>query len=142
MRAGFCRTQAAGASEARKKHEKTGSFELMDDREIKRMVLKAPFLGAPALDAPVIPDDFWGDSLEFFRSYRTAFIHWLRTKGQRSKSKSEAAFGVYLTQLAQAESGAESLEDTFEEVYGKPLSAAEPSKGDLEGQFLDWLSKL
>ena len=135
-------SQAAGASEARKKHEKTGSFELMDDREIKRMVLKAPFLGAPALDAPVIPDDFWGDSLEFFRSYRTAFIHWLRTKGQRSKSKSEAAFGVYLTRLAQAESGAESLEDTFEEVYGKPLSAAEPSKGDLEGQFLDWLSKL
>ena len=134
--------QAAGASEARKKHEKNGSFELMDDREAKRMVVKAPFLGTPAADAPPVPDDFWGDSLEFYRSYRTGFIYWLRTKGQRSKKSSEAAFAAYLTQLAQAESGADSLEATFEEQYGKPLSAKEPSKQDLEGQFLDWLSKL
>ena len=44
--------------------------------------------------------------------------------------------------LAQAVNGADSLEATFEEQYGKPLSAKEPSKQDLEGQFLDWLSKL
>lgn len=134
--------QAAGASEARKKHEKNSSFELMDDREARRMVVKAPFLGTPAAGAPPVPDDFWGDSLEFYRSYRTGFIYWLRSKGQRSKKASEAAFAEYLSQLAQAESGGESLEVTFETCYGKPLSASEPSKDDLEGQFLDWLSKL
>lgn len=134
--------QAAGASEAKKKHEKNGTFQLVDDREAKRMVVKAPFLGTPAADSPPVPDDFWGDSLEFYRSYRTGFIYWLRTKGQRSKKSSEAAFAAYLTQLAQAESGGGSLEATFEEQYGKPLSAKEPSKQDLEGQFLDWLSKL
>ena len=135
-------SQAAGASEAKKKYEKNGTFELVDDREAKRMVVKAPFLGTPAADSPPIPDEFWGDSLEFYRSYRTGFVYWLRTKGQRSKKTSEAAFAAYLTQLAQAENGAESLEATFEEQYGKPLSANEPSKKDLEGQFLDWLSKL
>ena len=49
---------------------------------------------------------------------------------------------VYGDQLGDAEERYARLIATFEEQYGKPLSAEEPSKQDLEGQFLDWLSKL
>ncbi|MEM9380052.1 MAG: hypothetical protein AAGB93_08880 [Planctomycetota bacterium] len=134
-------SQKAGDSKARKRTERNCCFELSDDRESQRLVVRAPFLGTPAVGKEDLPESFYGDSLEFFRSYRTGFVFWLQTQGLRSKSKAKLAFGEFLRQLAQADDNSESLETVIQEVYGSPLSAAETSKDDLEGQFLRWLSK-
>ncbi|MEM6567460.1 MAG: hypothetical protein AAF957_03565 [Planctomycetota bacterium] len=133
--------QKAGESKVRKRSERTCCFELRDDREAQRIVVRAPFLGTPAVGKDELPESFYGDRLEFFRSYRTGFVFWLQTQGLRSKSKARAAFADFLRQLAQADDNAESLETVIQEVYGSPLSADQTSKDDLEGQFLKWLSK-
>jgi len=134
-------SQTAGDSKARKRQEKNGGFEIQDDRESERLVLRAPFLGGPASGRNKVPDQFWGDSLEFYRSYRTAFVYWLQTKGIKSKKDARKSFGELLTTLAQSDDHAANIESVIEEIYGRPLSADETSKKDLEGQFLLWLAK-
>lgn len=134
--------QSAGDSGNKVSGTKNEVFELQDDAESKRIKLRSPFLGTPAADKEAVPDEFWGDSLEFYRSYRTGFVHWLQGNGKRSKKDSAKAFGQFLTALANEEGGVEVLESTIQEIYGVPLSAEETSKKDLEGRFLTWLAKL
>ena len=135
-------SQAAGEGDAKKKSEKTHFFQIHTDSENARKTLKAPFLGSGAAARDiVVPDDYFGDSQELFRSYRTAFTHWLMTEGMKGKKKSVATFATLLTKLAEAEPEDEILESTIEELYGMPLSAESPSKKDLEGRFLIWLAK-
>ncbi|MEM9800010.1 MAG: hypothetical protein AAGA20_06760 [Planctomycetota bacterium] len=135
--------QSAGENQAKKRADRVRLFVLQDDDMRSRMALRAPFLGSPALaNELIIPDEFYGDSLEFFRSYRTGFVYWLQQEGMRSSKAARSAFGEVLSKLAQADAGADSLEATIEEVYGRPLSSEDPVKEDLEGEFLIWLSKL
>lgn len=117
------------------------TFELKDDREIRRTPVQAPFLGQHA-DATAIASEFYGDRLEFLRSYRTCFMYWLREEAAGSRSNCEDTFANLLLELAH-NTDPERLEAIFGEVYGDPLSApaAELGKKDLEGRFLSWLAK-
>ena len=134
--------QSAGATQAKqeRKKGKLVHFQLKNDSESQRMVISAPFLGTPAGEQPPVPEAFHGDAAEFFRAYRSCFVHWLKTEGAGSKKKSPAAFAALLAKLGEF-GQAEDLEAAILEVYGLPLSSEEPSKKDLEGRFLSWLSK-
>lgn len=135
-------SQSAGATQAsqERKKGKVEHFQLLDDNEAKRHIVSAPLLGTPAAAQPPLPTEFHGDGAEFFRAYRTCFLHWLETEGGGAKKKSAELYGALLRELAALDS-AGSIEVAIEKVYGKPLSSAAPGKNDLEGQFLAWLAK-
>jgi hypothetical protein len=136
-------SQAAGSSEGKKKHEKVQHFEIKNDMENASMYLRSPFLGTLAAERNlIIPDAYFGDAQEMFRAYRTAFAYWLKSKAL-SKKKGQLAFAELLTALAQADPTDNVLEATIEKIYGKPLTSADPNaKLDLEGEFLQWLSRI
>lgn len=128
------------AMEERRRSEPV-TFELLDDGERARRSVAAPFLGSSADRTPV-GQEFFGDQLEFLRSYRTCFLYWLREEAGGSRGKSERAFASLLSELACNEDP-EALEGVFERVYGDPLSAPVQALGkdQLEGRFLGWLEK-
>ena len=115
-------------------------FQLQDDSERRRMEVNGPFLGASAANAKPVPEEFFGDQLEFLRSYRSGFLHWLKERGAGSKSKSAKAFATLLRSLSENEDAAR-VEALFAEVYGAPLSTGDLEKQELEAQFMKWLSR-
>ena len=105
------------------------------------MVVSAPFMGAKATDLSVVPDPFQGDKDEFLRSYRTSFLHWMRTASMGKKEPSSEAFAEWLKALAAPSEG-EDLESTTSRVFGsRPMTDAEVTIESLEGAFLAWVSK-
>jgi hypothetical protein len=113
-------------------------FTLQDERGRRGMEVHAPFLGSGASASP-LGDDYYGDQLEFLRSYRCCFLSWLKESGAGKSSRSADAFASLLRSLAAGSS--ETLEETLAQVYGAPLSAGMPTDDDLEGRFLLWLRK-
>ena len=113
-------------------------FLLQDDRGRRGLEVHAPFLGS-AVVASALEEEYLGDQLEFLRSYRVCFLAWLQERGAGKASRSEEAFACLLRGLARGTT--ETLEETLSEVYGAPLSSAEPGEEDLEGRFLEWLRK-
>ena len=117
------------------------TFRLQDDSERRQLTVSAPFLGGHA-DAAAVPEAFFGDQLEFLRSYRTGFLAWLQARGAGTAKASRLAYARWLVELAR-NAEPERLERIFEDVYGAPLSAPadELGKDTLEGQYLLWLER-
>jgi len=139
---GILRTsQKNGAKKSRKASDKHRRFRLMDFDEVERTIIEGPFLGSAAADTTAPPHAFYGDHLEFLRSYRCAFVWWLQHRViPKDKRASGEAFAKFLRELSQADDAVE-IERVFEESFGGvPLSSRELEKtGDLEGMFLEWL---
>ncbi len=114
-------------------------FTLQDDRGRRGVEVAPPFLGSAAATRSLPGGDYYGDQLEFLRSYRTCFLHWLREHGMGKEKRSHEAFAELLRRLAHGTVA--TLEATLAEVYGLPLSQAEPGDDDLEGRFLGWLRR-
>ncbi len=131
-------SQKKGASKARGK-DKLRHFALENDAKNERFVIHGPYLGSAAT-ASSPPQPFRGDHLEFLRSYRTCFVHWLRSAAAGSSEQARQSFATLLRELAAPGSG-DSLEAVFERVYGARLSSEELSKDDLEGAFLRWVKR-
>jgi hypothetical protein len=135
--------QKGGAKEALKEHAKdTLAFFLLktDDTNGKHLVY-APFFGAFAKDQPYPPTDFLIDYAEFFRSYKTCFVHWLSTQGDpASPEASRAKFRSFLASVSDRVPD-KSVEDLLASTYGVPLSAADGKTDTLEWRFLKWLDK-
>ena len=102
--------------------------------------MRAPFLGELTLGKEQPPAQFSSDYMEFFRAYKTAFIHWLRTEGTGSKKTAPASFRTLGQKIAEGKGEAD-FEQLLEEVYGMPLTAEDGTPDSLEWKFLTWLSK-
>ena len=113
--------------------DRVRTFRLRNDADSHNEIVRAPFLGLAAAEMPIPGSTFRGDYKELLRAYRTAFVHWLHS--ERSKD-AEGLFSKLLVQLAGTE---EDLEQALAVLYGVPLSSAELTEEDLEGQFLDWI---
>jgi hypothetical protein len=109
------------------------TFRLRNDADSHNEIVRAPFLGLAAADMPVPGSTFRGDYKELLRAYRTAFVYWLHS--ERAKD-AEQVFSQLLVHLAGTK---EDLEEALKGLYGVPLSSAELTKEDLEGQFLAWI---
>lgn len=132
--------QAAGAELAHDKKDKLGYFRLEDDSGSQTIAIRAPFLGGAAAPASASDEAFQWDRLEFLRSYRSCFLWWLQHESESTEKKSKEQFARLLVRMAL--SAEENVVDIFPKAFnGALLSSAAPSKKDLEGQFLAWLSK-
>ena len=133
-------SQKGGGDANRKAPNRFASFEVKDLGQSERHVVSAPFFGSSATKAEPLPDTFGPDFQELLRSYKTAFLHWLRTESM-GKNKSGDEFGALLKGMT-AEDALTKFEALFTEIYdGAPLSDGTASKDSLEGKFLVWLSK-
>jgi hypothetical protein len=79
------------------------------------------------------------DYLEFFRAYKTGFVHWLREKSQGKPAEGRAKVADLLKKAAEA-GGAVSFEELIVEVYAMPYSDGDLAKPSLEMSFLRWLA--
>ncbi|MDE0896762.1 MAG: hypothetical protein OSB10_09280 [Planctomycetota bacterium] len=136
--------QESGNLAKQNRQERLQSFQLRNDSGTSTFVVSSPFLGTPAIKAPMPPSEFIGDYQEFFRAYRTAFMHWLRSEAGSSKKDSAKRFALLLA--AVGEGGRNEDAPTFEEIVPKiyddvPLSDSEQKKECLEGRFLRWLQQ-
>ena len=131
--------KSAGKKPPRKgKYEKLAWFDLRNGDG--RHPVRAPFLGELTLGKEQPPAQFSSDYMEFFRAYKTAFIHWLRTEGTGSKKTAPASFRTLGQKIAEGKGEAD-FEQLLEEVYGMPLTAEDGTPDSLEWKFLTWLSK-
>lgn len=136
------KAQKAGAKDARRiRGPKNRHFELENDTKNKRVVVSGPFLGVRAADISDLQEMYLGDRDEFLRSYRTGFLHWLRTASMGKAKESAPRFAEWLHTLADPLEG-EDFEAMTQRVFGDvPLSDEESSKETLEGCFLAWIQK-
>jgi hypothetical protein len=131
--------QSAGAKGGAKlKEEKQSYFELHGDDTSGRFYVRAPFLGSAAQGKELPAAEFLSDYLEFFRAYKTGFVHWLREKSSAKPGEAKALFAKLLREVAVAGGGA-SFEEVVAEVYKVPYSAVDFGKDTLERRFLAWL---
>lgn len=124
---------------AKTKEEKQAFFQLQSDDTSKKTPVRAPFLGSAAQGKELPALIFIGDYLEFFRSYKICFVHWLREESQPKKAEAHRQFAELLRRVAEA-GGAATFEELVAEVYGTPYSATDLTSGCLEQRFLAWLS--
>ncbi|MFT7678707.1 MAG: hypothetical protein ACI8QC_002703 [Planctomycetota bacterium] len=134
--------QKAGAKEAKRiKGPKNRHFELENDTKNKRVIVSGPFLGSGAADISDLQEMYHGERAEFLRSYRTGFLHWLRTASMGKSKASAPQFAQWLQTLADPQEG-EDFEAMTKRIFGDvPLSDKESGKETLEGRFLAWISK-
>ncbi len=104
-------------------------------------LVSAPFLGEEAEQKPLPQPEFIDEYEEFFRAYRTGFLHWLRTEGHPDGARaSPAAFARFLERLRQRGEN-DTLSSMVQEVYGLPLSSADGTTDSLEWRFLARVGK-
>lgn len=143
----------AASVKGKDRKDKVRYFQLLADDEIQKTVTEAPMLGKGAAGLGTLPPEYFGDRLEFARSYSSAFLYWLREKGGGRKApESRQKFADLLRTFANSElpdAGgilAEVPESNFDEIfagaYDRLLSdpALDPDVS-LEGAFLHWLPK-
>lgn len=136
------KAQKEGGRDAERGAPRNASFRLQNYERTKEMVLTGPFLGSAANPASItVPEEFYGDQLEFLRAYRSAFLHYLRTEAMKREKEAAAAFAGMLRAIAALDDP-EGIEAAVAEAYGAPaLSTSELESDDLESRFLKWVSR-
>jgi len=119
--------------------DKRVHFELLRVEDGNTAIVTAPFFGPDQEFKPLPPFEFLDDYEEFFRAYRSAFMHWMQTAAVKG---SEDESGQKFARLIQEQ--ATRSEDTpffevVEKVYGVPISDGTPEC--FEQRFLTWLAK-
>jgi hypothetical protein len=132
--------QKAAVKAAKSAEEKALYFTLRSDDTSKRFFVRAPFFGTAAQGKELPPPEFLVDYQEFFRAYKTSFIHWMRETGAPKPAESHDKFAELLRKVAEV-AGAATFEELVKEVYGEALSASDSSAPSLEWSYLAWLAK-
>ena len=140
------RGQKAGGNVAKKDRtnplhkDKTAHFLLESDKGSKRPV-SAPFLGPYAAENQYPPEEFMYDYRQFFQSYMTAFLYWLREHGAGEEGASQEKYAQLIRGMAALRLNGNDFDGLVEGIYGIPISARNGDVDNLEWRFLSWLSE-
>jgi len=138
--------QKAGAKLAAKdkdhplRKDKMAHFELHALQTGQDFAMTAPFLGTAAEGKELPPLEFLDDYEDFFRAYRSGFVHWLQNEAGSSETESRTKFSELIAAHARRPLGSP-LDDVVKEVYGVPLSAENGDQDSMEWRYLGWLAK-
>ncbi len=133
--------QLAAKDKAHPLHgDRLAHFELFSFETRGTHAMAAPFLGPYAEGKVLPPKEFLDDYEDFFRAYRSAFLHWLQTKGAGDEKSSEAKFAELIAKQASRDP-AKPFHEVVEEVCGAPLSHSSGEVDNLEWRFLDYLAR-
>lgn len=126
--------------EAKKEGDKTAHFALMGSGGGGKHAVSAPFFGEHANETQYPPAEYLTDYREFYRAYKCAFFHWLRTQGGGDASESKLKFRELLRGIAELDPD-EPIDDLISTVYGVPFSGESQETDSLEWRFLAWLAE-
>lgn len=133
--------QKIGGKEGGKGKDRLPFFELTADDKVEKLYFRGPYFGTPAENHPLPAKQFLADYREFFRAYKSCFVHWLfEIGGGKNKKASQAHFAELLRKVA-AKADDQTFESVLTSVYSLPWSAQEEKPESLEWQFLEWMSK-
>jgi hypothetical protein len=138
--------QEAGYKMARKerdhalKDDPLPHFELYSLETHRSFAITAPFLGEFAEKKALPPDEFLDDYEDFFRAYRSCFVHWLEERGAGDLEASKKKFSDLIRALRER-APSKPFHEVVAQVYGIPLSASSGEKDSLEWRFLTYLAK-
>lgn len=119
--------------------DKLAHFPIDSDVRGAKWLAHAPFLG-PHASAQAYPEgEFLNDYREFFKSYQTAFFHWLESAAQRADGSPGTPFADFLRILGTPDY-AGGVDAALEQAYGLPVSGPDGSVDSLEWRFLAWLA--
>ena len=134
-------SQRVSSKDSTQGKEKTSTFELLSTDHVRKRFVRAPFFGDAAATKEVPTKEFLPDYLEFFRAYKSCFVHWLFEEGSGKSGKpSHAKLGELLRSVAVAADGVR-FEALLTQCYAMPWSAPEPKPDNLEWTFLAWLAR-
>ncbi len=114
-------------------------FELFSLETHESFAVTAPFLGPFAEGKALPPDEFLDDYEDYFRAYRSGFLHWLREEGGGDPQASAERFGRLIAGQASREPS-KAFHQVVEDVYGVPLSHSSGGVDSLEWRFLAFLA--
>lgn len=118
-------------------------FAIGSDERGAQWIAHAPFLGPHAAAQAYPEPEFLNDYREFFKSYQSAFYHWLETTAEPVDGTRGDAFATFLRLLGRTvtEAQPERVEvgDALEQAYGLPLSGPDGTVDSLEWRFLAWI---
>lgn len=114
-------------------------FTIDSDQSGAKWVAHAPFMG-PYASLQAYPEpEFLNDYREFFKSYQTAFHHWLSTVAEPAEGTREEAYAAFLRELGTPDYTG-SIGDALEKAYGLPVSGPNSETDSLEFRFLAWIA--
>lgn len=113
-------------------------FTIDSDVSGAKWLAHAPFMGPHASEQAYPEPEFLNDYREFFKSYQSAFCHWLVTEAQTADGSRGEPFSKFLRILGTPDYEGE-VGDALEAAYGLPVSGADGSEDSLEFRFLAWL---
>lgn len=136
--------QKAGAKRARKEvdgplaRNELPHFELEGESGSKTVV-SAPFVGDLAREQEYPEEQYLNEYREFFRSYLSAFLHWLDSAAVPEGADASHAKLTELLVAIASTGGNLPFDEAAKAVYGVPLSSRDGSDS-LEWRFLAWLA--
>ena len=144
--------KVAGKENAKDKRERLTWFLLSDPAQRgSTFAIQGPFLGSAAVGKTLPEATFLPDYREFFRAYKTAFVHWLleASAGKRKSEEACAKVAAVLRLMAEpretdlwgTDDPPPAFQAALEEAFELPLSDPDPAVDTLEMRFLEWLSK-
>jgi len=113
-------------------------FTIDSDQSGAKWLAHAPFLGPYAALQAYPEPEFLNDYREFFKSYQSAFYHWLSTQAETADGSRGDPFSKFLRILGTPNYEG-SVGDALEAAYGLPVSGQDGSEDSLESRFLTWL---
>jgi len=128
------------SKDKKRSSDKSAHFALHSFSKNEDCAVTAPFLGEQAEKKALPPDAFLDDYEDFFRAYRSGFLHWLQHHGAGDEAASQAKFAELIVAHAK-HNPLEPLDATFEQLYRQPISHEDGSIESLEWRYLGWLSK-
>lgn len=118
--------------------DKRVHFTIDSDKSGAKWLAHAPFMG-PYASLQAYPEpEFLNDYREFFKSYQSAFYHWLSTEAETADGSRGEPFSKFLRILGTPNYEG-SVGDALEAAYGLPVSGKDGSEDSLEFRFLTWL---
>jgi hypothetical protein len=130
--------KAAAKEKKERWRDKQAHFLLKSDTG--KHVVSAPFLGPKASEQAYPPFEYLNDYTQFFRAYKSAFFHWLRTRADpESEQASLAKFREFLDGLGASTDEGDPIDALCRRIYGVPVSATSGETDSLEWRFLKFL---
>jgi hypothetical protein len=122
------------------RHDKRVHFTIDSDASGAKWLAHAPFLGPHASEQAYPGPEFLNDYREFFKSYQSAFYHWLVTEAETADGSRGEPFSKFLRVLGTPDYTG-TVGDALEQAYGLPVSGKDGSEDSLEFRFLSWLEQ-
>lgn len=122
-----------------KRKDPFAHFLLSNESGDDEHLVTAPFLGEFASEQRYPAPEFLNDYRVFFKSYQTAFHHWLRTVGvDEDPEKAQRRYAMFLRELASPAND-QQVYTVLDRVYGIPTSARDGESDSLEWRFLRYV---